>query len=580
MGFFSKLVKTLAPTRSHVHAILNGAKDTLKGKRIFGGTPLGTKLSNLVTGRHDKPIADQYGGMTADEKKKFVADHGGDPNSLGYSQELHAIGSAIGSMYAGNYAGGQLSQLFGNAAGAAGGAGGGAAGSVGGTAGGAAGAAGAGAGGMAGYADWANLILQAYGAYQSSQGAKGSQNTLADAMRNATTTLGPSTITGPGGINGTVYNNGEGGTYGLGNLQNANNYLTQLGTNSVQNALSSGGLPANITQANNALQNASPVAAPPDTTGMQSIFGNVLNQNIADMNRGPMAPGLAQQAYAGAQTNLADASRGYGDFFNSTLQNLRDQAQPFETRAYDQLQNDQFSRGQMGTSGGALQTEAFARGLGQNDLQRQLTATQLAQQNQQNSLNVGNTLAGIGNNQNQLDESLLQSAFNRFGTTAGLANDLTQQRFGNSVLANQTGYDRAASNLNNQINFAQLPIALQGQQLNLGTQALNGQQALNSQGLQQFMAALQASQAAANARIGSGTNVSGLAGISAQLPNQNDIWGQVLTGIGSRIGNQNGNGSLGNIFSGLFGGTSSPKSDPGIQPVYNDYGNDPRAVGY
>ncbi len=64
-GLFSKLGKTAKSMRSHVHAIFHGAGQALQGKgSIFGGTPLGTKLSNAVTGRHDKAITDQYGGFT------------------------------------------------------------------------------------------------------------------------------------------------------------------------------------------------------------------------------------------------------------------------------------------------------------------------------------------------------------------------------------------------------------------------------------------------------------------------------------------------------------------------------------
>jgi hypothetical protein len=142
------------------------------------------------------------------------------------------------------------------------------------------------------------------------------------------------------------------------------------------------------------------------------------------------------------------------------------------------------------------------------------------------------------------------------------------------MLLNNTGFDRANSMLSNQVNLSQLPMAVQGSQLNLALQALNGQGALNDQGLQAFQAALAQSQAAANARIGSGSNVAALAGMRANLPSSSDIWGQVLTGIAGRTGNQSGQGSLGSTLAGLFGGTSSPKSAPTM------YGGDPRAVGY
>lgn len=106
-GFFSKLAKTAKATRSHVHKVFKGASNALRGKgSIFGGTPLATKLSNAVTGRHDKPIADQYGGMTPEEKAAYKEKNGVD--GLGYSSELHAAGSAIGAYYGGAALGGAI----------------------------------------------------------------------------------------------------------------------------------------------------------------------------------------------------------------------------------------------------------------------------------------------------------------------------------------------------------------------------------------------------------------------------------------------------------------------------------------
>lgn len=126
-SFVDKLGATADRTRAHFHDVLEGASDAVRGKgSIFGGNPWATKLSNAVTGRSDKPITDQYGGPTPESQAKYVEEHGG--NALGYQPGLHAVGSAIASYYAGNYAVGQLGQLAGGAGGSAGGAGAGGAG--------------------------------------------------------------------------------------------------------------------------------------------------------------------------------------------------------------------------------------------------------------------------------------------------------------------------------------------------------------------------------------------------------------------------------------------------------------------
>ena len=199
--------------------------------------------------------------------------------------------------------------------------------------------------------------------------------------------------------------------------------------------------------------------------------------------------------------------------------------------------------------------EAFARGLGQADTERQLAANNEARLTQQNALGLGQGLAGLGNNAAALDDSLLQSAFGRFAQTAGLSQGLMQERFGNSMLLNQSRYDRSNQNFQNQITAAQLPAMLQGNQLQVALQALQGQGFLNDQGMQQFQAALAASQAGANARIGSGSNVAALASARANMPTSGDIWGQALTGIAGRIG---GSTSTMDALGGLFGRGTPP----------------------
>lgn len=562
-SFLDKATNAVKFELDHGQQILKGVWDHPQ-QAIFGIDPIGTKIGNAVTGDNAKPQVDQLGGALDSRYADYTARTG---NETGYAKPLqgvaHTIAAAYGAKGLGRLAGAGVRSLTGSQAAA----GAGTAGAGGGAAGGSVATDASGSGGIlsslfgngsssSSAGDWISTLANLYGAYQSSQGAANSQNSLANAMRNATTTLGANTITGPGGVTATTLANGAGGSYGLGSdLEGLRAALAGFSGKSLDAASNGGTLPDILNQRRNAVLDASGTPTAPDFANLSSGVNSAFTQALAGLGRGSAAPGLAATAFRGAGDQLQAASGGFGDVRDQTLATLRAQAQPEETRAYDTLQNDLFSTGRLGSSGGALQTEAFARGLGQADLSRQLAANQEARTTQQNALSIGTGLAGVGSNVSGLDDSLLNSAFGRFGQTAGLSQGLDQTRFGNSVLLNQTGFDRANTNLGNEINLTQLPLALQGSQLGLALQALGGQTSLQQTGLQQFQAALAQAQAAANARIGSGSNVAALAGLQAQLPNSNDIWGQVLTGIGSRVGN--GNGSLSNILSGLFGGNKT-----------------------
>jgi hypothetical protein len=610
-SFLDKATNTVKFELDHGKQILSNIKPS---QVLFGIDPIGTKIGNAVTGAHATAQVDQLGGALPGRYADYENRTG---NATGFAKPLqgvaHVIAGAMGAAGAGHGLG-ELASHAGSALGTSGGGtgeglgifsnggqagmqgvGGGNAGALassGGIGGGAglggttAGnsigstfAGGSGSGGSSGSGsnnllsslfgngtgsmgsgaqgfDWGSLLstaLNLYGGYQSAQGASQQRDDLASAANRLSTTLGASAISGPGGANAGILPNGAGGSYSLGDLEGLRGYLNTIGNNAGQTASQMNGLPQNIQDALAGVSNASGVPNAPDTSNYSNGLDSIFGRSMADMNRGSAAPGLAATAFAGAGSQLADASRGFNDVRDQTLSTLRAQAQPFETRAYDTLQNDQFSRGQMGSSGGALQTEAFARGLGEADLTRQLQANQEARTTQQNALGVGTSLANVGSNITGLDDQLLQSAFGRFGSTAQLGSNLAQQRFGNNVLLNQTGYDRSNTNLNNQVTASQLPAALQGSWLNLALQSANGQGALQDQGLQQLQAALGMSSAAANARTGNSSAIANLLGARATSPNSGDIWGQILTGIGSRTGNQSGNGSISDLLSGLFG---------------------------
>jgi hypothetical protein len=295
-----------------------------------------------------------------------------------------------------------------------------------------------------------------------------------------------------------------------GDLEGARSALSQFATQGVPGA--GQGIPYGVQQAMWGLQGASRQLPGTNLGGINALnqsgwgqFGQAQNQ--LDTAYGGFQPNLQSTAFRGAATQFQDASMGGQDVYNRTLDQLRQQAQPFETRAYDQLQNDQFSRGQMGTTGGGIQTEAFARGLGQADLSRQLQATQSGQQFQQNALGIGQGLAGVGQGLAGQGDQLLQSAFGRYGQLSQQLAGYNDTGYQRNAAQNMTQYGRAQDMLGAQTGISGLPYQLQGAQLQNVLAALQGQSGIQQQGLQLFGAGLSAEQAAANARIGSGSNL-------------------------------------------------------------------------
>lgn len=230
----------------------------------------------------------------------------------------------------------------------------------------------------------------------------------------------------------------------------------------------------------------------------QGGFGNTFN--------------LLNQASQGVPTG-----GGFEDLINSRLGMLRDQAAPFEGRALDSLQNRLFSQGRMGSTGGSMDMEAFARGLGQADLSRQLSAQDLGMQAQNQQFqqqlqrsgmfgNLANTSLGAETQQGQGMAALLgqlgqgalgqaqgfggldlQRALGFSGQLPGLLG-LTGD-FANQGMAGATDYSnltnqRAQQRLSNSLSLFGFGQDVQGNQLNQGLSALGGQQSIDQQLMQ------------------------------------------------------------------------------------------------
>lgn len=206
--------------------------------------------------------------------------------------------------------------------------------------------------------------------------ARGSQQ-LYNFGAGSPTGIGGSYTANPGGLGGNTSLNFGNLTGVNGQLQNdASQSAIYAGANLVPGALTSG--------ANNAFGVAS---------------GNI---NPANAN--------ANNFYGAASTQLQAAGQDPTAYANGVYSNLTAQAKPWEDAQTAALQDSQFGKGQAGTSGGALQTQAFAQGLGTADLQRQITAQQMGQQQQAQAVSNAGQLSGAGS-------SLLQNAFSNFNTT-------------------------------------------------------------------------------------------------------------------------------------------------------------------
>lgn len=452
----------------------------------------------------------------------------------------------------------------------------------------------------------------AYGGYQSNRNARAAQDAQNRALANSSTQLGAFRAFGDQGQGSTFgwqpydANDPSRGYFGDLRLeggaldpisaalssyagQAVPSFSNQLPAN-VQQALSAfqgqqgipnldlGGLDQLLGGANNAFTQAQQglrTAGQLNGFDPSMLFGQAqeLGRQVRGANQ--FQTGLQGTAFGNAQGLLGSLGQTYDSAYGNTLGTLRQQALPEEQRQMAGLTDNLFATGRLGSTGGALQTEAFARGLGQADLSRQLAAGQEARLAQQNQLGLATGQAGLGlnlaqqGNANQaaltnamqglfgvgaagtsLQDQLLNSAVGRFGQTSQLAADLNQARFARSMYGNELGYNRAQNMLGTQVNLAGLPASLQGAQLgNVGT-ALQGQSGIQSQLLQMFGAGLSAEQAAANARIGAGSNMAQIVGspsFGAQGQANAAMWSQ----LGSSLLNQNGMGGvLGRIFGG------------------------------
>lgn len=162
---------------------------------------------------------------------------------------------------------------------------------------------------------------------------------------------------------------------------------------------------------------------------------SMANNPFAQMFNALGASGLANAATApgsflyGANPEVAEAYKGlFGQGLTDTIQSqldlLRAEAAPEENRQRLGLDDQLFSRGMLGTTGGAERFRALTEAQGQADLRRQISATELGRQAALDRF--GGALQGVGQGMaGQLQNfNIGQGAF---GGLQGLFQNLIQQ---------------------------------------------------------------------------------------------------------------------------------------------------------
>lgn len=162
---------------------------------------------------------------------------------------------------------------------------------------------------------------------------------------------------------------------------------------------------------------------------VQQAFQGAANQRLFNQ-RNPFAQ-RAMTSYMGlGRENLERAAGSYDTQYQDALSRLRESARPGEELAGANFLQRMFDTGGRGTSGGAMQSEAFARALANAETDRQLQAYGEARAQRQSDLGTGQALLGAGMGLRGLQDSLMQNATSRFGAMANLNQGLAQARFG------------------------------------------------------------------------------------------------------------------------------------------------------
>lgn len=412
-------------------------------------------------------------------------------------------------------------------------------------------------------------------------------NTVGNVLSNAQNGTGVGTNTSYAGPNSTgTINSGQVQSQLSGGLNLAN---TGLGTIAQQQtglaSANPGQLPQNVSNAINqqAQQNSQvPQGTQAQLNQQSGLQGQVQGSQLGLMNAGQqqMTSPLTGNLQAAAQTQLNTAGQDFNTTYKNSLNSLNAALVNPTQNAEAELANTQFGRGTLGTSGGALQTQAFATGLGQAYMGNQQTAFNEATNAQNSATANAATLNAGANNNLSTANSLLANAYGQFNNTSQLNTNTANSIFGQNSSISQLGNQYGQQNVGNQITAAQLPASLAGQNIQNANQAISGASGLTgianagtsaalAAGTQQGQQYNQAGQVSANVLNSNGfaqTGGNGLGAIGAGLSSAFGSNG-VANGIGGALGKLTGIGGTGSSTD-PFAGTSLANNDASFQ-AYN-----------
>jgi hypothetical protein len=419
--------------------------------------------------------------------------------------------------------------------------------------------------GMSTGIDWNSLLGNAGGLYQQFAGAQGQQQQSANqqsAFNGAHGAYGlPSYgFNGPGGITAT---GGPNGGVSLGSLNPAFAGFAGTagsGANMAGNFLN-GGLPANIQQALRGYTGLVNSPGAGTQGGLGGIYGGLMGANgaagnLMGMGFNQLNSPLIGQANNAASGFLNNAGTDFNSTFNNSYSNLLQQLQDPMQRAQSQLTDQEFQRGQLGSTAGGLQTQDFAKGLGQAMLGAQGQAFNQALGSFNSDLSGAGTASGIANNGLSLGNSLLSNAFGQFNNTSALGSNVLNSIYNQNADISNTLYGRNSQNVGMQTTAAGIPASIASQYLGVANGAASGANILNNIGLNNYNMGLNSAVDQNRAQLGSSQVMGQIANNANYMPG-NVGWGNFAGSLFGNNGNGPGgnNGVLGDIWSSLgFGG--------------------------
>lgn len=390
------------------------------------------------------------------------------------------LGGGQGGLTGVNYQGQYLPQVTAGAGG--GGASSGGGGFFSSLFGGGGGAAGAGKMGF-GASDWLNLGGMLLGGVSANSQANSQQNAAQNAINASkftpynTSTPGGGVAFGPGqqamgqfsGANQGIYDQLQGLAGGLlgGNSQTA-------GYQNFANSLGNGGI-QNLFQSSMSQNGMNPMGQYLSAIGqLQGLGGQnqqAINGLFGSLGANPFQQG--QDMFGQAQ---GLAGQDQTSLINSNLDLLRQQAKPLEQQQTSDLMDTLYGQGRMGSTGGGLDITAFAKGLGQADVSRQMAAQQLGLQAQNQNFQGAGILGNLGAQSNQSALGMLGQLGNYMNTGSNLATQGYNTAANYSDLTNS----RSQQDLSNGMNLFGFGNQLGQQNYNQGINALGASQNMDT----------------------------------------------------------------------------------------------------